>query len=51
LVSLLIVVIGLAFIGVGIALGVLDGHPLGGMIGLLLGIGVIVVALILKDDQ
>jgi hypothetical protein len=44
------VVLGLAFEGVGIVLGVLDGHPLGGMIGLLLGIGAIAVAFILKDD-
>jgi hypothetical protein len=47
---LVIAVIGLVFVLVGLGLGVVEGHPLGGMVGLLLGVGMIGVALILKDD-
>jgi hypothetical protein len=50
LVSLLVAVLGLVAVGVGVVLGVGYGHPMGGMVGLILGTGVIGVALIMKDD-
>jgi hypothetical protein len=49
--SLLIVVLGLVFILVGLGIGIIEGHPLGGMVGLLLGIGLFGVAFIFKDDD
>jgi hypothetical protein len=50
-VSLIIALLGLVSVGIGLALGVGYSHPLGGMVGLILGIGAIAVALIFKDDK
>jgi hypothetical protein len=48
--SLLTMILALAFIVVGLYLGVIEGLALGGMVGLSLGFGTIGVALVLKDD-
>jgi hypothetical protein len=41
----------LVFVLVGLYLGAVEGHPLGGMVGLLLGIGLGGMAFIFKDDD
>jgi hypothetical protein len=40
----------LVLILVGLALGVLEGHVLGSMVGLIVGIGTIAVAFMFKDE-
>jgi len=50
-VSLLVTFVGLVLIAVGLVLGAIDGMPMGGMIGLLLGIALIVLAFLLKEDH
>jgi hypothetical protein len=49
-VSLVIAVLGLVVALVGVTLGVLDGDTLGGMVGMVVGIGMIVVAFMFKDE-
>jgi hypothetical protein len=49
--SLVTAVIGLALVVVGLGLGVIDGLVLGGMVGLVVGTGLIGLALISKDDN
>ena len=44
-------VVGLVLAFAGVALGVLNHQPLGGMVGLLVGIAMVVVAFLLKDDR
>jgi len=46
---LLVAILGLALIVVGLVLGVVQGHPLGGMVGLIVGIGAVAVAYIFND--
>ena len=47
---MLIVILGLVFVGLGIGLGAVDGDTLGGMDGLVLGVATIFVgAFVLKD--
>jgi hypothetical protein len=50
-VSLLTTLVGVVLIIIGFVLGALDGMAMGGMVGLLLGIALIVVAFLLKDDH
>ena len=51
LMSLLTVLLGLAFIVVGLGLGVAYGDPLGSMDGLVLGVATIFVGyVVLKDN-
>jgi len=49
IISLLVAILGLAFAGVGIALAVVDGDVLGGMIGLFLAVATVVVAVLMND--
>ncbi len=49
-ISLIVVLAGLVIVAVGIGLGVLQGHALGAMVGMIVGIGTVVVALIFKND-
>ena len=48
-VSLLVAILGLALVVVGLVLGVAQGHPLGAMVGLIVGMGAIAVAYIFND--
>jgi len=50
--SVLTEILGLAFVVLGLALGAVQGHPLGGMVGLSVGIATIVIgAYIINDDR
>ncbi len=46
---MLVAILGLALIVVGLVLGVVQGHALGGMVGLIVGIGAVAVAYIFND--
>jgi hypothetical protein len=46
---LLVAILGLALMVVGLVLGVAQGHPLGGMVGIIVGMGAIAVAYIFND--
>jgi len=46
---LVVAILGLALIVVGLVLGIVQGHPLGGMVGLIVGMGAIAVAYIFND--
>ena len=48
-VSLLVAILGLALVVVGLVLGIAQGHPLGAMVGLIVGMGAIAVAYIFND--
>jgi len=44
-----VAILGLALIVVGLVLGVAQGHPLGAMVGLIVGMGTLAVAYIFND--
>jgi hypothetical protein len=46
---LLVAILGLALIAVGLVLGVVQGHALGAMVGLIVGMGALAVAFIFND--
>lgn len=49
--SLVTVLIGLVGIAVGLWLGAVQGFAMGGMVGLVIGVQLIVIALIFKEDD
>jgi hypothetical protein len=49
LIDLLTIVIGLVLVFAGVGLGALNNQPTGGMVGLLVGMGIIVSALLFKE--
>ena len=46
---MLVAILGLALVVVGLVLGVVQGHPLGAMVGLIVGMGALAVAYIFND--
>lgn len=50
LASILTVILGLAFIVAGLALGAVDGDTLGGMVGMSVGIEAIAVAFMFRPE-
>jgi hypothetical protein len=49
--NVLVEVLGLAFVVVGLGLGVIQGHPLGGMVGLTVGVATVVLGAYMLSDE
>ncbi len=49
--SILTMILGLVFIFGGLALGFVDGLVVGSMVALVVGMGTVIVAILLKEDH